>query len=99
VSHPSRRTIGLRVPDHRVAQALLALMGQPLLATTLILPDQTEALNDSHEIRELLQKRIQAVVDAGACPLQSTTVIDLSQGGAEVIRQGRGDAAALGLLD
>jgi tRNA threonylcarbamoyl adenosine modification protein (Sua5/YciO/YrdC/YwlC family) len=99
VSHPSRRTIGLRVPDHRVAQALLELMGQPLLATTLIMPGETEALNDAHQIRELLEKRIQAVVDAGACPLAPTTVIDLSQGGAEVIRQGRGDASALGLLD
>ena len=97
VSHPSRRTIGLRVPDHRVAQALLELMGQPLLATTLILPDQDEPLNDPYEIREALQKRIQAVVDAGACPMQPTTVIDLSQGEAEVIRQGRGDVALLGL--
>ena len=97
VSHPSRRTIGLRVPDHRVAQALLELMGQPLLATTLILPDQTEPLNDPHEIREALQKQIQAVVDAGACPMAPTTVIDLSQGEAEVIRQGLGDVGLLGL--
>jgi len=97
VSHPSRRTIGLRVPDHRVAQALLALMAQPLLATTLIMPDETEPLNDPHEIRERLQKRIQAVVDAGACHMAPTTVIDLSQGGAEVIRQGRGELSVLGL--
>lgn len=97
VSHPSRRTIGLRVPDHRVAQALLELMGQPLLATTLILPGQQEALNDPHEIREALQKRIQAVVDAGACPMASTTVIDLSRGGVEVLRQGRGALSPLGL--
>lgn len=97
VSHPSRRTIGLRVPDHRVAQALLELMGQPLLATTLILPGETEARNDPHDIREVLQKRIQAVVDAGACHLEPTTVIDLSQGGGEVIRQGRGDVSELGL--
>jgi tRNA threonylcarbamoyl adenosine modification protein (Sua5/YciO/YrdC/YwlC family) len=97
VSHPSRRTIGLRVPDHRVAQALLELMGQPLLATTLILPDQSEPLNDANEIREALQKRIQAVVDAGACPMEPTTVIDLSQGEAEVIRHGRGDVGLLGL--
>ena len=97
VSHPSRRTIGLRVPDHRVTQALLEVMGQPLLATTLILPDHDEALNDAHTIREVLQKRVQAVVDAGACPLEPTTVIDLSGGGAEVIRQGRGELAALGL--
>ena len=97
VSHPSRRTIGLRVPDHRVTQALLEVMGQPLLATTLILPDHDEALNDAHTIREVLQKRVQAVVDAGACPLEPTTVIDLSGGGAEVLRQGRGELAALGL--
>ncbi len=97
VSHPSRRTIGLRVPDHRVTQALLAEMGQPLLATTLILPAETEPLNDAQAIREALQKRIQAVVDAGACPMAPTTVIDLSQGGAEVLRQGRGELAPLGL--
>lgn len=99
VSHPSRRTIGLRVPDHRVTQALLAEMGQPLLATTLILPNETEPLNDAQLIRETLQKRIQAVVDAGACPMSPTTVIDLSQGGAEVLRQGRGELAPLGLAD
>lgn len=97
VSHPSRRTIGLRVPDHRVAQMLLEQLGQPLLATTLILPDQHDPLNDPHDIRETLQKRIQAVVDAGACPMEPTTVIDLSRGEAEVIRQGRGELARLGL--
>lgn len=97
VSHPSRRTVGMRVPDHRVAQCLLALMGQPLLASTLILPGETVPLNDAHEIREALQKRIQAVVDAGACHLEPTTVLDLSQGNAQLVRQGRGDASALGL--
>lgn len=97
VSHPSRRTIGLRVPDHRVTQALLSELGQPLLATTMILPDEDEPLNDAHRIREVLQKRVQAVVDAGACPMSPTTVIDLSQGGVEVLRQGRGELAPLGL--
>jgi tRNA threonylcarbamoyl adenosine modification protein (Sua5/YciO/YrdC/YwlC family) len=97
VSHPSRRTIGLRVPDHRVTQALLSELGQPLLATTLILPGEDEPLNDAHRIREVLQKRVQAVVDAGACPMSPTTVIDLSQGGVEVLRQGRGELAPLGL--
>lgn len=97
VSHPSRRTIGLRVPDHRVAQALLELMGQPLLASTLILPGQDEPLNDAHEIREALQKRIEAVVDAGACHMAPTTVLDLSKGDVEVVRQGRGDLSVLGL--
>lgn len=99
VSHPSRRTIGLRVPDHRVTQSLLTEMGQPLLATTLILPDEVESLNDAQLIREALQKRIQAVVDAGACPMAPTTVIDLSQGGAQVLRQGRGELSRLGLSD
>ena len=97
VSHPSRRTIGLRVPDHRVTQALLEEMGQPLLATTLILPGEGEPLNDAHLIRETLQKRIEAVVDAGPCPMAPTTVIDLSQGGAQLVRQGRGELAPLGL--
>ncbi|MDE2592767.1 MAG: threonylcarbamoyl-AMP synthase [Burkholderiales bacterium] len=97
VSHPSRRTIGLRVPDHVVTQALLEQMGQPLLATTLILPDQEQALNDPQEIRAQLEKRIQAVVDAGACAMEPCTVIDLSSGEVQVVRQGRGGVAALGL--
>ncbi|MEJ5897008.1 L-threonylcarbamoyladenylate synthase [Aquabacterium sp. G14] len=98
VSHPSRRTIGLRVPDHPVCQGLLEHMGEPLLATTLILPDHDTALNDAEDIREALDKRIQAIVDAGACSMMPTTVIDLSKGGEpEVVRQGRGDPALLGL--
>ncbi|WP_119286879.1 L-threonylcarbamoyladenylate synthase [Azohydromonas sediminis] len=97
LSHPSRRTIGLRVPDHRVTQALLALFGQPLLATTLIAPGETEPLNDPHEIRARFEKLLQAIVDAGACPMQPTTVIDLSGDVPVLVRQGRGDAAALGL--
>jgi tRNA threonylcarbamoyl adenosine modification protein (Sua5/YciO/YrdC/YwlC family) len=97
VSHPSRRTIGLRVPEHTVAQALLEILGQPLLATTLIMPGEEVALNDAHEIRERLQKQIQAVIDAGACPLEPTTVIDLSSGEANVVRHGRGDLSRLGL--
>ena len=97
VSHPSRRTIGLRVPEHPALQALLEAFGQPLLATTLIPPGETDALNDAHEIRERYEKLLQAVVDAGACPLQPTTVIDLSGDAPVLVRQGRGDAARLGL--
>lgn len=97
VSHPSRRTIGLRVPEHATTQALLEILGQPLLATTLILPDHDEALNDAQDIRAALEKRIQAVVDAGACPQAPTTVIDLSGGAPQVLREGRGDLARLGL--
>src|SRR5574343_1725419 len=97
VSHPSRRTIGLRVPDHPVCQGLLEHMGEPWLATTLILPDHDAALNDAEDIREALDKRIQAIVDAGACSMMPTTVVDLSKGGEpEVVRQGRGDLSLLG---
>jgi tRNA threonylcarbamoyl adenosine modification protein (Sua5/YciO/YrdC/YwlC family) len=97
VSHPSRRTIGLRVPDHKVTQALLDLLGQPLLATTLIVPGETEPLNDPDEIRDRLQGRVQAVVDAGACPRQPTTIIDLTGDEPVLVRRGRGDPALLGL--
>ena len=97
LSHPSRRTIGLRVPDHRVTQELLALFGEPLLATTLIMPGHEEPLNDADLIRDQLQKSLAAVVDAGACPMQPTTIIDLSGDEAVVLRQGRGDPARLGL--
>jgi tRNA threonylcarbamoyl adenosine modification protein (Sua5/YciO/YrdC/YwlC family) len=97
VSHPSRRTIGLRVPEHRVTQALLSLLGQPLLATTLIPPGETEPLNDPDEIRARFQNTVQAIVDAGACPMQPTTVIDLSGEEPVLVRLGRGDPGLLGL--
>jgi tRNA threonylcarbamoyl adenosine modification protein (Sua5/YciO/YrdC/YwlC family) len=97
LSHPSRRTIGLRVPEHKVLQELLALFGEPLLATTLIAPCDTEPMNDATEIRERFQKQLQAVVDAGACPMAPTTVVDLSGDEPVLLRQGRGDLARLGL--
>src|SRR3954470_21035592 len=74
VSHPQRKTIGLRVPDHRVLCELLTLHGEPLLATTLIPPGDSEALNDATEIRERFEKQIGAVIDSGACPSEPTTV-------------------------
>src|SRR5512140_144818 len=95
VSHPQRKTVGLRVPDHRVLQELLALHGGPLLATTLIPPHESEPLNDAREIRERFERQVAGVIDAGACPSEPTTVIDLTPmgtgGEAVVIRQGRGD--------
>jgi tRNA threonylcarbamoyl adenosine modification protein (Sua5/YciO/YrdC/YwlC family) len=101
VSHPQRKTIGLRVPDHHTLQALLALHGEPLLATTLMAPHETESINDAQEIRERFEHQIAGVVDAGACPSQPTTVIDLvpmgTGGEAIVLREGRGSVAALGL--
>lgn len=101
LSHPSRKTIGLRVPEHKTLQALLELHGAPLLATTLIPRGQTESLNDANDIRELMEHDLAAVLDAGACPLQPTTVIDLTPmadgGDAIVIRLGRGDVHLLGI--
>lgn len=97
LSHPSRRTIGLRVPEHKVTQALLAELGQPLLATTLIAPGETEPLNDADDILVRYQKLIAGVVDAGACPMLPTTVIDLSGDVPTVVRHGRGPLARLGL--
>jgi tRNA threonylcarbamoyl adenosine modification protein (Sua5/YciO/YrdC/YwlC family) len=97
LSHPSRRTVGLRVPDHKVTQDLLAMFGQPLASTTLIAAGETEPMNDPAEIRARYEKLVQAVVDAGACPMQPTSVIDLTGDEPVVIRAGRGDLAALGL--
>jgi len=97
VSHPSRRTIGLRVPDHAVTQALLEAFGEPLLATTFIPPGETEPLNDPQQIRERFEKQLHAIVDAGACTMQPTTVVDLSGEQAVLVRLGRGEPAALGL--
>ncbi len=97
LSHPSRRTIGLRVPEHKVLQCLLEEFGEPLLATTLIPPGETEPMNDAGEIRDRFQKLLQAIVDAGACTMEPTTVIDLSSGAPELVRQGRGELSRLGL--
>jgi len=97
VSHPSRRTIGLRVPEHPVTRGLLELLGQPLLATTLIPQHETEPLNDPREIRDRYEKLLEVVLDAGACPMQPTTVIDLSGAEPVLVRAGRGDPALLGV--
>jgi tRNA threonylcarbamoyl adenosine modification protein (Sua5/YciO/YrdC/YwlC family) len=101
VSHPQRKTIGLRVPSHPVLQELLALHGGPLLATTLIPPHEHEPLKDAQEIRRRFEKLVAGIVDAGACVSEPTTVIDLAPmgtgGEAVIVRQGRGDAARLGL--
>ncbi len=97
VSHPSRKTIGLRVPDHKVLQELLAMHGAPLLATTLIAPGDSDPLNDAEEIRERFERQVAAIIDAGACALEPTTVVDLTTSEPQLIRQGRGDITRLGL--
>jgi len=97
LSHPSRKTIGLRVPEHRVLLDLLAQHGAPLLATTLIPAGETEPLNDAQDIRERYEHQLAGVLDAGACTLEPTTVVDLSTDVPTVLRQGGGDIALLGL--
>jgi tRNA threonylcarbamoyl adenosine modification protein (Sua5/YciO/YrdC/YwlC family) len=101
VSHPSRKTIGLRVPAHTALQELLVVHGGPLLATTLIPPGDTEALNDPHDIRERFEHELAGVIDAGACALEPTTVVDLTpmDKGEDpvVMREGAGPLAAIGL--
>jgi tRNA threonylcarbamoyl adenosine modification protein (Sua5/YciO/YrdC/YwlC family) len=95
--HPKRRTIGLRVPDHAIAQALLSVLGEPIMSSTLQLPDEDLPLSDPDDIRERVLKRVDAIVDGGACGVEPTTVLDLSGGSVEVLRKGKGETAALGV--
>ncbi len=97
VSHPSRKTIGLRVPAHPVTEALLAALDAPLLATTLILPQHDAPFVDPQEVIDALGKQVAAVIDAERCPWQPTTVVDLSGSTPEVLRLGAGDPATIGL--
>lgn len=97
LSHPSRKTIGLRVPEHTALQALLTMHDGALLGTTLIAPGDSEPMNDANEIRERFEKLIAGVIDAGACALEPTTVIDLTGTEPQLIRQGGGELARLGL--
>ncbi len=101
VSHPQRKTIGLRVPDHVCLLQLLELHGAPLLATTLIPPGENEPMNDAQEIRQRFEHQLAAVIDAGACSMQATTVVDLTpmDTGDDplLIRAGGGEISLLGL--
>jgi tRNA threonylcarbamoyl adenosine modification protein (Sua5/YciO/YrdC/YwlC family) len=97
LQHPKRSTVGVRVPDHAVVRALLAEFGEPILSSTLILPGAIEALDDPETIREALEKQLDLVIDAGACPPTPTTVVDLAVEPPVVVRLGGGDPARLGL--
>jgi tRNA threonylcarbamoyl adenosine modification protein (Sua5/YciO/YrdC/YwlC family) len=91
--HPRRRTIGLRIPDHPVALALLERLGEPLLSTTLILPGDEEPLTDGLAIRDRLERELDAILDAGSCGVVPTTVVDLTGAAPEVVRKGKGAVA------
>lgn len=97
VSHPSRKTIGIRVPDHRVALALIEAAGSALMSTTLIPEDETDAMNDPQAIFDRYGNELAAVIDGGPCALTQTTVIDLTGAAPEVLRHGMGDPAVLGI--
>ncbi|WP_434628723.1 L-threonylcarbamoyladenylate synthase [Chromobacterium sp. CV08] len=94
--HPKRATIGLRVPEHKVAQALLEELGEPILSCTLMLPGDAEPLSDPQDIRERLEHAVEAVLDGGWCGVEPTTVIDMTDG-VELVRAGKGPLAPFGL--
>ncbi|GAA4640523.1 L-threonylcarbamoyladenylate synthase [Actinoallomurus vinaceus] len=89
--HPRKKTVGVRIPDHAVAQALLAELGEPLLSSTLLLPDDAEPMTQGWDIKERLDHAVDAVIDSGECGAVPTTVIDFSQDEPEIVRRGAGD--------
>jgi tRNA threonylcarbamoyl adenosine modification protein (Sua5/YciO/YrdC/YwlC family) len=91
LQHPKKKTVGVRIPDHVVTQALLAELGEPLLSSTLLLPGEDEPMTQGWEIKDRLDHVLDAVVDSGDCGTEPTTVIDFSEDEAEVVRVGAGD--------
>ena len=89
--HPRKKTVGVRIPEHLVAQALLSELGEPLLSSTLLLPDHEEPLTQGWQIKEELDNAIDAVIDSGDCGTEPTTVVDLSGDEPEIVRLGAGD--------
>ena len=96
LQHPSRRTIGLRVPDHPVVHALLAELNEPLLSSTMIMPGEDVPLNDPHEIRERLDHHVDLILDAGSCGVEPTTVVNLTGPEPVIVRAGKGDTLPFG---
>jgi tRNA threonylcarbamoyl adenosine modification protein (Sua5/YciO/YrdC/YwlC family) len=89
--HPKRKTIGLRVPENAIAQAILALHGEPIMSTSLILPGEGEQLFDAYEMRLKIGKLVDLIIDGGACGLEPTTMVDLVDGVPQILRTGKGD--------
>ncbi len=97
LQHPKRRTIGVRIPEHPVALALLAELGEPILSSTLLLPGDEHPLNDADEIRARLERRVDLIMDSGSCGFEMTTVLDITGDSTLVLREGKGELARLGL--
>ncbi len=98
VQHPKRKTIGIRVPDNAILQALLAELGEPLMSTTLQLPGDEHPMNDPYEMRQRLERQVDLIIDGAYGDLEPTTVVDLSEDVPRVVREGRGDVARLGAV-
>jgi len=96
LQNPKRKTIGIRVPDNQIALQLLEELGEPLMSTTLILPGETQAEFDPDEIREKLERQVGLIINGGYLGEQPTTVVDMSEGGCEILRQGSGDSSVFG---
>ncbi|MGH9591829.1 MAG: L-threonylcarbamoyladenylate synthase [Bryobacteraceae bacterium] len=99
LQHPRRSTVGIRIPDHPVALALLEELGEPLISSTLIMPHEQQALNDAEEIRERLDRQLDLVLDGGAVGLEPTTVIDLTTDAPMLVRRGKGEIAHFGIIE
>ncbi len=96
LAHPKKHTVGVRIPDHPVAQALLAELGEPILSSTLLLPGEEDPLTDGWQIKEALDHQVDVVIDSGECGVVPTTVVDLSDDVPEVVRVGAGDVSRFG---
>lgn len=97
LQHPRRKTIGLRIPDHKIVRALLEELGEPLLSSTLILPEDELPLNDAQEIRRRLEHGVDVILDGGSCGIEPTTVVNLTGETPLITRTGRGSTAPFAL--
>lgn len=97
VAHEKRKTIGIRVPEHVIAQSLLETLGEPLISCTLQFPGEPEPVGDPEDWRELLDRSVDIVVEGGPCGTEATTVLDISGDGVEVVREGKGELSRIGL--
>ncbi len=96
LQHPKRKSIGIRVPEHPIAQALLEELGEPLMSSTLILPGEEMPMVDPYDIRERLEGQVELIIDGGVCGVEPTTVVDLQGQAPRVLREGKGDTAPFG---
>jgi tRNA threonylcarbamoyl adenosine modification protein (Sua5/YciO/YrdC/YwlC family) len=95
LQNPKRRSIGLRVPDHAIAQGALGALGEPIMSSTLMLPGDSMPMTDADEIRARLENQVDAIIDGGSCGIEPTTVVDLSGGEVKILREGKGSIAGL----